>query len=97
MSLMTLREMLPIIDKLGPGWIRRKFLDWSPSRRLRQIGEIVDTMEEMARDIIHKRKEAISLGEEEVAKGVGQGRDIISTLRESTTSQNKWVTDISRY
>ena len=82
MDLFATRRMLPFVEKLGPSWFRRKvFVDWSPSKSLRQIGNIVDTMDETSREVVEKKRQALARGEEEVLKQIGQGKDILSILR----------------
>ena len=82
MDLFAIREMLPFVEKLGPSWFRRKVLvDWSPSKSLRHVGNIVDTMDETSREVVKKKKQALEKGEEEVLKQIGKGKDILSILR----------------
>ena len=62
--------------------MRRKFMEWVPSKLLQQAREIVDTMDRTSNMIFAEKKRALEEGEEAVVRQVGKGKDIMSILRE---------------
>lgn len=68
--------------KIGSPGFRRKLAEWTPSRNVQQTKRIIDIMDAQSRDIFAKKKEALARGDDAVVKQVGQGKDIMSILRE---------------
>jgi hypothetical protein len=80
-TLINIRQFLPYAMKCGPAWFRRLiFLDLSPLKRLRQMRDIVDVMEETSEQVFNSKKEAFLRGDEAVLNQVGKGKDILSIL-----------------
>ncbi len=77
---MMTRMVLPYIVKIGSAAFRRKALDWVPSKHLHAAKKIVDIMDDNAKDIYFKKKEALARGDEKVIDQIGQGKDIMSIL-----------------
>ena len=71
---------LKYFTDIGPGWLRRLGIKLTPSRRVQRIVNIVDIMEKTSVDIVKERRQAVRLGEDNVVKQIGLGKDIMSIL-----------------
>lgn len=69
---------VPWLVKLGPPAFRRWLIDLVPSGPIREITDVVDTIERSTTGIYNNKKEAIKKGE--ISTQVGQGKDIITVL-----------------
>ena len=69
--------------KLGPAWFRRFLLDLIPLKPIRRIKDICDTMHRRSKEIYDEKKAAIEEGDQDGVHAVGEGRDMLSILRES--------------
>lgn len=79
-GLLLLRRSLPYIVKIGPAWFRRKLIDISPIKALRDVRNIIDVMDKTSKDIYDKKKQALAQGDGAVLNQVGRGKDIMSLL-----------------
>lgn len=52
-----------------------------PWKALKEINGIIDIMDKISTEVFEDKKRALSEGDEAVMRQVGQGRDIMSTLR----------------
>ena len=81
-TLLPFRDLAVSVDNIGPAWLRRKlFVDWSPSKYVRQMRDIVDMMDKTSKEVIDNKKQALAKGDGEVLNQIGQGKDIMSILR----------------
>ena len=60
----------------------RTLLRLFPSVSVRKVMQIYDTMERRSAEIIAEKKAALSKGDAALAHEVGEGKDIMSILRE---------------
>ena len=63
----------------------RTILRHYPSANVKAVMEIYDTMEQRSREIIDEKTKALSRGDEDMVHRVGEGKDIMSVLRESVS------------
>ena len=63
----------------------RTILRHYPSANVKAVMEIYDTMERRSREIIDEKTKALSRGDEDMVHQVGEGKDIMSVLRESVS------------
>ena len=61
----------------------RSILGYFPVKNIRTILSIAETMTSRSQEIIDKKKTALRSGDEELMQRVGEGKDIMSILRES--------------
>ena len=87
----ALRVLLPHIVKIGSPQFRRRLLEWTPYPRLQRVREIVDTLDKTAREILHSKRVALEQGDEELAKMTGEGKDIMSVLRECVLLRHSYM------
>ena len=73
---------MPFLTKLGPAWLRRALLDLVPSRRVQRVKDNCDRVNEGSMRVFYAKKAAIERGDEEVLRMVGEGKDVMSVLRE---------------
>lgn len=78
---------IPLFIKLGPARFRRFLLEIAPSQDLQKIKEVVDVMAETSSDIFRQKIDALRQGDEAVAQQVGEGKDVMSILRKSSTQR----------
>ncbi|GBE84055.1 Docosahexaenoic acid omega-hydroxylase CYP4F3 [Sparassis crispa] len=76
----VLRFAIPFVVQIGTPAFRRRLVEILPSRRVRKLRDVVDTMDQRSRDIFDARKAALKEGDEAVLRQVGQGKDIMSIL-----------------
>ncbi|KAF8999694.1 cytochrome P450 [Cyathus striatus] len=75
-QLALVRQFAPFLSKLGPAWLRRKLVEWTPSRPVQRVKEMSDVMHETAVNILNAKRERVNL-EDESVKG---DNDVISVL-----------------
>lgn len=77
-----IRPLVIPVKKLGPAWLRRRLLEKLPLKKIQILRQIIDLMDATSQTIFTEKKSAIGLGEEHMTEKVGQGKDIMSILRE---------------
>ena len=82
-ALGVLLQFLPLAEALVPErWLGT--LGWAvPIPGLRDLMRISRTLREKSREIFSRKKAALLRGDEALAMQVGEGKDIMSVLRES--------------
>lgn len=60
--------------------MRRKVVDWTPWADLQKLKDIVNTMDSHSVAVYQKKKDALAKGDD--AEMFGEGKDIMSVLRE---------------
>jgi hypothetical protein len=75
------REFLPWLIHMGPPGLRRFIVNILPWKALKEINGIIDIMDKISTEVFEDKKRALSEGDEAIMRQVGQGRDIMSTLR----------------
>ena len=69
---------------VGPPSFRSFMMDWLPIRGLKLFKDVVMKMDLESRKIYDEKKAVLASGDEGFVKQVGEGKDIISILREPT-------------
>lgn len=85
-SVSTLRQFLPFGMKFGTPDIWRRILEYTPLQSVQKLKYITDTMHQRSKDIFYAKKAALEAGEDAVLQQVGEGKDIMSILRECFVS-----------
>jgi len=73
-------RLFPWILTAGPGFLRRRFLELIPSKRVQRAREISDMMDDYSKRILARRKAAIAAEDTESLLQVAEGKDIMSVL-----------------
>ena len=71
------------VKHIGTASFRGTVVDWSPFPQMRRLKEIVTTIDSEARRVYYEKKRSLQVGEILDSKHVGNGNDILSSLRES--------------
>ncbi|KAJ2926779.1 hypothetical protein H1R20_g10302, partial [Candolleomyces eurysporus] len=89
-TMMTSRfYLLPMLNKIGTPAFRKWVMDIVPWKNLHDIRDIINTMNETAVEIIESKKRAIEAGDDSIARQVGRGKDVISTLIKANMEANE--------
>ena len=67
---------------MGPAWFRRILLDMLPHKKIQRLKYITDTVHAKSQEIFYAKRAAIERGDQELLHAVGEGKDIMSILRE---------------
>ena len=81
-DLRHLRGFLPYIVRLGPAWFRRILLDLAPYEKLQRVKRNCDIVNQGCLSLFNAKKEALRRGDETLLQLVGEGKDVMSVLRE---------------
>lgn len=85
---MILRQTMPYLVRIGPAALRRKIVEMAPkggpSHHMMQIS---DALSERSHRIVNEKKRALQQGDEALKQQVGEGKDIMSVLRESNCNR----------
>lgn len=81
-GILIFRMLLDPIALLGPPWLGRFFIGAIPNNHVRTLRNIVDVMHTRSVEIVTEKKVALSRGDEALARQVGEGKDVMSILRE---------------
>ena len=76
------RILSPRLVKIGSPQFRKLIVNLLPFQSVQNLRQIVSIMDMAARRIITERKEALRSGEDAVLQQIGEGKDILSRLRE---------------
>ena len=76
------RQFLPYLNNIGPPELRRKMLEMIPSKDIKDIIHVVDTLDSGSRKIVSEKRAALEKGDQGVKQLVSQGKDILSALCE---------------
>ncbi len=82
-QLEVIRLVLPRVYQLGPAALRRKLLELIPFGPVQRMIKISDALHTTSLEIYHEKKAALEKGDEAMKQHVGEGKDIMSDLRES--------------
>lgn len=74
----------PYLRYLGPAWLRRFLLELVPIPGVQRLKTISDIVSKRMEEIYFAKKAAIESGDSDLLHAMGEGKDIISVLREST-------------
>ncbi|EPS99479.1 hypothetical protein FOMPIDRAFT_1096252, partial [Fomitopsis schrenkii] len=79
-SVAILQRLIPLFEGL-PRWMCSAAVQAFPTgTRVHGIAEVVNTLDQRTKEIYAEKKQALAKGDAEMAKQVGQGKDIISVL-----------------
>lgn len=81
-SLFLLRPFLPFLVRIGSSSFRRRMWGLVPLKSFQKATEIIDLMHAESVAVYESKKSALMEGEEAIVHQVGQGKDILSILRE---------------
>ena len=80
-AVIFIRQLAPLLEG-APDWIRNLALKvFSINRRIRELLETISILDKRSKEIYADKKRALEMGDAEMLKQVGQGKDIISILR----------------
>jgi cytochrome P450 len=74
------RTAMPILTKIGTPGFRRFLVDHIPSKKIRRLRDIVDTLHRTSVEILNSKRKALEAGDEALAAQIGRGKDVISIL-----------------
>ena len=83
LPLMKFRILFPTVCRYVSASVRRWLAERAPWPALQRVRNMVDTMDKMSHDIYDAETAALRAGEEAVVQQIGEGKDILSKLRES--------------
>ena len=69
--------------------LKRFLVASTPSRAVRDLKRFVDTMDERSHAIYYDKRRALLTGDEALKQQVGEGKDIMSILRECSAKAIK--------
>ncbi len=75
--------LLPYVADIGPAAFRRRIVEALPINNIQRLKDISDIMYERSVLIYNEKKAALEKGDDALKHQVGEGRDIMSILRES--------------
>ncbi len=64
--------------------LRRKVAEWLPHENFQKFRKIVDTMHDQSVHIYREKRAALERGDEALKQQVGEGKDLMSILCESS-------------
>lgn len=94
-SLAPVIALLPYIGNIGPAWFRRKVVDWTPSKTVHKLRDIVDVMHATSVGIYQTKKAALEAGEDALMSQVANGKDIMTILCTCTQLYSLACTQLS--
>ncbi len=77
----ALRQILPIILKVGSPKFWRKVVEWLPIPRIQDARSIIDVMHNTSLEIYSRKLDGLKKGDKTVMEQMGNGKDIMSILR----------------
>ena len=75
-----LRRILPYLPEIGTPAFRAKLVDLFPHEGVQDVKRFIDMVHRRSVEIYRGKVRALELGDEAVAKQVGEGKDIMSIL-----------------
>ena len=75
-----------LVVNLGPASIRRWIVERIPLDSVQHLRRISDVMHERSAQIFKDKKAALESGDDAIKNQIGEGRDIMSILRELLAS-----------
>ena len=77
-----LRVVAPYLFYFGPAWLRRLLLNLVPIPSVQRLRFLTENISERAEEIYRAKKAAIEEGDTQLMHAVGEGKDVMSILRE---------------
>ncbi|KAF7760629.1 hypothetical protein Agabi119p4_10038 [Agaricus bisporus var. burnettii] len=76
-----IRQFAPFLVRLGPPWLRRKLVEWTPSNIIQKLKDMSDIMHAQAKEILELKRQELRQNPHSVNEiQEGQLKDIISEL-----------------
>ena len=82
MQVTFLRRLLPYLPEFGGIAFSRRLLAFIPHAGVQKLSTIIKTMHDRSVEIFTAKKEALARGDDAVTRQVGEGKDIMSILRQ---------------
>ncbi|KAJ7881775.1 cytochrome P450 [Mycena olivaceomarginata] len=76
-SLSLVRQFAPFLVRLGPAWMRRKLVEWTPNAAVQKVKRMSDVMHQTAVDIFEDKREGLRREDGGMS---ARAKDIISLL-----------------
>lgn len=76
------RTVIPFFFRIGSASFRRRMLEIIPLTITRRALKISDTIQRCSKEIFEAKNSALQEGDEAVTRQFGEGRDIMSKLRQ---------------
>lgn len=76
------RTLMPYVANIGSAAFRRRMLELIPNPSIKRMVEITDIFHARSMLIFNEKKEALARGDDALKHQIGEGRDIMSILRE---------------
>ena len=86
-----LRRVLPYVPDIGSAWLREKLFELVPHEGMQKVKAIVDVMHRRSVEIFEEKKRELEKGDEAVVHQIGEGKDIMSILRECRPPETSWL------
>ena len=71
---------------MGSATFRRRIVEMIPIRKVKEITYLIDTLDRQSRAVFDSKKAALLKGDEDVMQQVGEGKDLLSIMREHSCS-----------
>ncbi|KAJ7152026.1 cytochrome P450 [Mycena filopes] len=65
-SLSLVRQFAPFLVRLGPAWLRRKFVEWTPNKAVQKVKNMSDVMHDTAVNILTNARVSIHSSDDEL-------------------------------
>lgn len=85
LSLLLPRQFLPYVANIGTPKFRRAVLDATPWGTLQELKNVSDKLHSISKEIYDSKMAAFEKGDDYITQQVGQGKDIMSVLRQSSS------------
>ncbi|KAJ6548742.1 cytochrome P450 [Mycena capillaripes] len=85
-SLSLVRQFAPFLVRLGPAWVRRSLVEWTPNAAVQNVKRMSDLMHQTAVDILADAR--ASLRQEDAGMS-GRAKDIIRLLLRANETASK--------
>lgn len=89
--------LAPYYKYLGSPAFRRKLVQISPLKDLRDFADLIDVIHRQSKQILSIKREALEAGDAVLMEQVGAGKDIMSVLRTHTSYNHQIYRDLSSY
>ena len=76
-----LLALFPVVAKIGSAPFRRRVVELIPSMTVQAVQDLIDIMDYYGHEVLQKRKDSISSGQDILSEKVGKGKDIMTLLR----------------
>jgi hypothetical protein len=83
--------MIPWAVKLGPAWVRRLIVAAMPLEHVTLLKHFSDILWNTANEVLTSKQDAVSKGDASMAEQIGQGKDIMSILRNCCLPFSVWL------